>query len=112
MSEFMRDAFDSQNSISTLAKSDKCVASHPHISVVGHITPNELKEKMRNVDFSNGFANRFVWIESYSANRFPFGSIPVWHKETELLDNIQNVIAWARKNLSIEMTWTEEGRTA
>jgi hypothetical protein len=39
-------------------------ATNAHISIVGHITPEELAMQMgrgKGVDIANGFANRFLW---------------------------------------------------
>ena len=33
------------------------------VSLVGHITPKELRQKMANVDIANGFANRILWVK-------------------------------------------------
>ena len=45
--------------LSQLIKNNKDVATNPHISIVAHITAEELKEKISRNDLFNGFANRF-----------------------------------------------------
>lgn len=37
-------------------------ASGAHISIIGHITNEELKDKLTKTEQANGFANRFIWI--------------------------------------------------
>lgn len=34
-----------------------------HVSLIGHITPKELYQKMASVDIANGFANRILWVK-------------------------------------------------
>jgi hypothetical protein len=60
LSEVLRQAFDSNKHLATNAKSDHCIATHPHVSLIGHITPTELKERMNDLSYSNGFGNRIL----------------------------------------------------
>jgi hypothetical protein len=44
-----------------------------HVSVVGHITEAELKERLSGSDLFNGFANRFLWFAVQRSKKLPFG---------------------------------------
>ena len=45
-----------------LTKNKQVTCTGPHIGVLAHITLQELKLTLPNVDIYNGFANRFIWV--------------------------------------------------
>jgi len=61
VSTVLRVAWDG-GIIEPLTKTSRIRASHPHLSIVGHITADELKELLTTVDLRNGLANRFLWV--------------------------------------------------
>jgi Protein of unknown function (DUF3987)/CHC2 zinc finger len=111
LSEVLRQAFDSNKHLATNAKSDHCIATHPHVSLIGHITPAELKERMNDVSYSNGFGNRILWVEAYSSKSLPFGCIPDWYAEEKLITNLRDVVEWAKAEARF-MRWTDGGSAA
>jgi hypothetical protein len=111
LSEVLRQAFDSNKHLTTNAKSDHCIATHPHVSLIGHITPTELKDRMHDISYSNGFGNRFLWAEAYSSKSLPFGSLPEWYAQEKLITNLRDVVAWAKEQPRC-LQWTDGGRAA
>jgi Protein of unknown function (DUF3987)/CHC2 zinc finger len=111
LSEVLRQAFDSNKHLATNAKSDHRIATHPHVSLIGHITPTELKERMNDISYSNGFGNRILWVEAYSSKSLPFGCIPDWYSEEKLITNLRDVVAWAKAEARF-MRWTDGGSAA
>lgn len=61
LSPVMRCAWDS-GSLRTLAKNCPAVATDAHISIVGHITRDELRRHITETEIANGLANRFLWV--------------------------------------------------
>ncbi len=61
LSPTVRNAWDSGN-LSTLTKNNAAKATDAHISIIGHITREELLKYLDDVETANGFANRFLWI--------------------------------------------------
>lgn len=49
-------------------------ATDAHISIVAHITADELKDSLTKTDQANGFANRFLWICTRRRRLLPGGS--------------------------------------
>jgi len=45
-----------------MVKNSPARATGGHISIVGHITRNELLKDLAETETSNGFANRFLWL--------------------------------------------------
>jgi hypothetical protein len=65
---------------------------------------------MRTVDRANGFANRFMWIETYWRHDLPFAQIPAWSLQEDIVSNLRNVLTWARE--SRFMRWSDDGKRA
>lgn len=68
----LRSAWDGKD-LRTLAKNSHERATAPHVSLIGHVTLDELKTKLRGDALSNGFANRFLWIYATRARLLPDG---------------------------------------
>jgi hypothetical protein len=76
LSQILRESFDSGN-LSVLTRKDPLQAFGAHISVVGHITPEELLDRFNHIEMANGFGNRSAWFFVYSDKVYPFcESIP------------------------------------
>ena len=70
LSQIIREAFDSGN-LATLTVNPRH-AFGAHVCIVGHITPEELVERLDHVDMANGFGNRFMWFLVRSEKMLPF----------------------------------------
>jgi hypothetical protein len=68
----MRKAWDG-DIFSTMTRSSSLRATGAHISVVGHITVEELRARLTRTDRANGFANRFLFMLVKRSNVLPFG---------------------------------------
>jgi hypothetical protein len=75
LSPVLRCAFDG----GTLRASTKCplVASAPHVSIVGHITRQELSRCLADTEIFNGFSNRFLWAFVRRSKLLPDGGVGV-----------------------------------
>jgi hypothetical protein len=70
----LREAWDSPQTMETLAKTAAAAtATAPHISMVGDITPDELRRELTSTDRANGFANRFLWVAVRRSKELPDG---------------------------------------
>ena len=56
-----------------LTKNSPAQATGAHISIIGHITGNELRRYLDTTEAGNGFANRFLWLCSRRSKSLPFG---------------------------------------
>ena len=60
LSSTIRQAWDSGH-LRILTKTSPAKSTGAHISIVGHITAEELKRYLDSTESANGFANRFLW---------------------------------------------------
>ena len=61
LSAVIRNAWD-QDRLQTLTKNDPATATGTHISIIGHITRDELCRNLTQTEAGNGFGNRFLWM--------------------------------------------------
>lgn len=61
LSTTVREAWDSGR-LRTLTKNSPAVATDAHVSIVGHVTKDELLRNLAETETANGFANRFLWV--------------------------------------------------
>lgn len=84
-------------------------ATNPHVSIIGHITPDELKVYLERSEMFNGFANRFLWALSRRSKLLPRGGIlpplePMVKKLSERLRKAQTIGAMRRSNAA-DLFW-------
>ena len=72
LSPVIRNAWDSGN-LNTLTKNSPAKATDAHISIIGHITRQELLRYMEDTEAANGFGNRFLWVCSSRSKILPEG---------------------------------------
>jgi hypothetical protein len=72
LSAALRDAWDG-TSIKPAIKNNPVTTTDPHITIIGDITPSELRTLMDRRELSNGFANRFIffWAEGEKVVALP-----------------------------------------
>jgi hypothetical protein len=71
LSPTIRQAWDSGD-MNILTKNRPAMATGAHISIIAHITQDELLRGFNTIDAANGFANRFLWVCVQRARCLPF----------------------------------------
>ncbi len=61
LSAIIRQAWDTGN-LQVKTRNNPNQATGAHISIIGHITKEELKRNLDETETANGFANRFLWV--------------------------------------------------
>jgi hypothetical protein len=90
LSTTIRDAWDGGD-LRILAKNSPTKATAPHISIVAHITDDELRKNLHGTELTNGFANRFLWAFVDRSKALPDGgNLP--DSELESMSNALRVI--------------------
>jgi hypothetical protein len=72
LSQTLREAWDAK-SLRTLAKNCARTATDPHLSILGHVTRQELVKVARESDIFGGTFNRFLFLLSDRARLLPHG---------------------------------------
>ncbi len=72
LSALIREAWDSGD-LRTLTKNSPARATNAHVSIIGHITREELLRVTTEVEMVNGLMNRFVWTAVRRSKLLPRG---------------------------------------
>lgn len=72
LSPVLREAWDTGD-LKVMTKNSPCKATEAHISIVGHITRDELLRCLNRTEAANGFGNRFLWLIVRRSKCLPFG---------------------------------------
>jgi hypothetical protein len=96
LSEVIRSAWDHGN-LRTMVKSNPYRVTGAHVSIVGHITREELQKSLEECDFFNGFANRFLWACVQRSKILPFGGSIVLNDLAEEIAELKATVEWARE---------------
>lgn len=72
LSPTIRQAWDGGN-LGNMTKNSPAKATDAHISIIGHITRDELRRKLCETEMTNGFGNRFLWVCVGRSKELPDG---------------------------------------
>ena len=73
LSPIIRWAWDAQAVLQALTKNSPAKATGAHVSIIGHVTENELRRHLTETEAGNGFGNRFLWICVRRSKELPEG---------------------------------------
>jgi hypothetical protein len=116
LSPILRQAWDG-NPLQPLTKNNQTQCTSPHISIIGQITPEELKKQLNEIEIANGFANRFMWyyVERSKLIPSPKGVPPQLLQP--LISDLQQAVAFARatgpmsRSSNAEQLWQQQYAT-
>ena len=103
VSEQMRRAWDGDK-LSTMTKHSPLCATGAHISIIGHITIDELRARLTRTDAANGFANRFLYPLVRRSKELPFGGSLDDEVTVKLGERLREKIASAQSIGRVGMT--------
>jgi hypothetical protein len=95
LSQFLREAWETGN-MGSMTKNNPMTATDAHVSICGQITRDELFARLKEVDVYNGLYNRFLWWCVRRSKTLPRGGESDIYKITNCLDDLKEVILWAR----------------
>ena len=72
LSQTLREAWDGK-ALRTMAKNAARTATDPHLSIIAHVTRQELMRSVREADIFGGLFNRFLFVMSERARLLPHG---------------------------------------
>jgi hypothetical protein len=110
LSPILRQAWDGKP-LQPLTKNNQTHCAEPHISIIGQITPEELRRQLHEIEIANGFANRFIWfyVERSKLISNPQGVPPTLLHP--LISELQTAVGFARtvrqmsRNSDAENLW-------
>jgi hypothetical protein len=95
LSAIIRNAWDNGN-LRTLTKNSPAVATGAHISIVGHITRDELLRYLDDTEAANGFGNRFLWLCVRRSKALPEGGRLSASELAPIIQDVADALAFGR----------------
>src|SRR5260221_8061880 len=111
LSACLRNAWDSPHILRNAGKHSPDLATHPHISLIGHITREELKNLMAGVEYQNGFANRLLWIPARRSKKLPFPEWIHWADHIDVIKRLREIVTQFQAGQTV-FDFTANGRLA
>jgi hypothetical protein len=103
LSPNIRRAWDGDK-LATMTRNSPLTATDAHISIVGHITVDELRARISRTEMGNGFANRFLFALIRRSKELPFGGSLTDSQILHLGERLKSVIDRAKPVGRMEMT--------
>ena len=101
LSTVIRQAWDSGD-LRTLTKNSPTKATGAHISLIGHVTENELRRYLSETEQANGFGNRFLWICSRRSKFLPEGGQVPEDELAPLVERLSLAVTFAGEQREME----------
>lgn len=96
LSAVLRNAWDTGD-LRVMTKNSAAVATGAHVSIVGHITADELRRYLDRTEAGNGFANRFLWLCVKRSKCLPEGGNIAAENFSPILFGLRRAIDFARQ---------------
>jgi hypothetical protein len=93
LSAIIRQSWDS-GTLRTMTKNTPAQATGAHISILGHITQEELTRHLSETEAANGFGNRFLWVCTKRGRVLPEGGGEPHYNE--LIQHLHNALELGR----------------
>lgn len=101
LSAIIRDAWDT-GKLQTLTKNQAAYATSAHISIIGHITKNELRKLLTDTATANGFANPFFWVLTKRSKLLPGAGALEIEDLQDIIERLRLALEVARDVTRIE----------
>lgn len=108
LSERLRTFYD-QGRGEIVNKNSPMRATNAHIAINGHITAEELRERLTELDAASGWANRFLYVATRRVRRIPFGTPIEDSSFRSLAVPLARALAWVRER-EPQITWGESAK--
>jgi hypothetical protein len=95
LSATLRELWDDGSARVMNRKHNALSATDAHVSLVGHITPEELKQRLNVTDLANGYANRFLFVCVRRSKDLPDGGSLLERDVNTLVMKIQRTKIFA-----------------
>ena len=95
LSALIRNAWDGKD-LKLLTKNSPASSTSPHISIIAHITSDELTRHLDSNEYGNGFANRFLWVCAKRSKYIPNGGQLEESELEPLILRVMEVVEFSR----------------
>lgn len=101
LSGTIRQSWDS-GALRALTKNSPAKATGAHVSIIGHVTRDELERNLTATEAANGFANRFLWACIRRSKSLPFGGRMDQVVVTDLHRDLRMAAEFGRRDIELK----------
>jgi hypothetical protein len=94
LSAILREGWD-RGDVALHTRQDKVKVNGAHISLIGHITKDELLRRLDTTELANGLCNRMLWVCTKRSKKLPHSGGEV--KVGDILREFRHATDFARK---------------
>jgi hypothetical protein len=95
LSAIIRQAWDT-GKLRVLTRNRPAKSTGAHISIIGHVTKNELLKYLTTTEAGNGFANRFLWVCVRRSKLLPNGGELHKVNQQPLISRLNEAVQFGR----------------
>jgi hypothetical protein len=109
VSPIIRQAWDG-GLLRVITRNNPLKATDAHVSIIGHISREELLRHLTETEAASGFANRFLWLSVRRSKVLPFGG--EWHTvdTVPLVQRLSEALKFGKS--AGEIAWGESAKDA
>jgi hypothetical protein len=96
ISAVLRQTWDSPSLLAPMTKNNRISATDPHVSLIGHITRDELRRLLTDTAMANGFGNRNLWVCTRRSKLLPEGGALHQINFAPIIRRLQAAVEFAR----------------
>jgi hypothetical protein len=111
LSETVRRLWDG-GVVQSMTKNNPVRATDPHVSIIGHISRDEVRRKLTEAESASGFANRFLWVAARRRQELPFGGDLELDTLRELQAQLAGAVRDVRSRGKSRLTFATDTHTA
>ncbi len=110
LSPVIRQAWDG-GTLQVMTRQSPLIATSAHVSIIGHVTRDELRCELRRTDAGSGFGNRFLWACVKRSKVLPDGGRVPEADFKRLADQLKHAVEYAISLGDHEFRRNDEART-
>jgi hypothetical protein len=97
LSAVLRLAWDGRDCLRSMTKNSPARATGAHVSLVGHISVEEVRRYLNTTEAANGFGNRHLWLCVRRSKSLPDGGRPDQGVLARLAESVGQALTFARR---------------
>jgi uncharacterized protein DUF3987 len=109
LSAICRQGWDGDR-LQVMTRNNPIKATGAHLSMLGHVTKDELLRHLTDTEAANGFANRYLWIMVRRSKMLPFGGKWNTVDTAPFTRRLKAALQFAASR--VEIRWGEDAKAA
>ena len=109
LSSQLRQLWDAPPVCQTLTRANPVKATGAHVSIIGHVTAEELRRYLTQTEMANGLGNRFLWLAVKRSKYLPEGGALEQGTLNDLAEQFTNAVEFAA-DLKHPVSFSTEAR--